>query len=136
MRAVLVTGPSPADWICQLDFNGGDLATLQKVVGGYIEALPIDSDKATVWMNEEGRLNNLPINTYWTKEDGTLIDSLHGPLVILGPVDAEGDTTELTDEALAYVRTVVKPANRMGEGPIVSRGDSCTRCGGSGYEPI
>lgn len=38
-----------------------DLETMQKIVGGYIQALPIASDLAVI-CNEEGRLLNLPYN--------------------------------------------------------------------------
>lgn len=39
-----------------------DLETLQILVGGYIEAVNIDSDLVVV-CNEEGMINDLPFNT-------------------------------------------------------------------------
>jgi hypothetical protein len=55
--------------LIKADMNGrvvetlpnGELDTLQKAVGGYIEPIRL-SDKMTMWVNEEGMLQNLPVN--------------------------------------------------------------------------
>lgn len=39
----------------------GSLATLQKAVGGYVERVVL-SETLTMWVNEEGLLQGLPIN--------------------------------------------------------------------------
>jgi hypothetical protein len=107
MRAVVVAGPTADDWHDgEID---GSLSGLQSIVGGHIEALPIDSDRATVFLNEEGKLIGLPATALWTTASGEVLDGLAGHLVILGPVDEEGDTLPLTDEALAYARQFVRP---------------------------
>jgi len=107
-RAVIVEGPAAEDW--RETVIDGQLETLQSLVGGFIERLPIPDDKATVWLNESGKLDRLPVSAMWTDSDGTVLDGLRGPLVVLGPADDEGGTTSLTDEALAFVKTVVRPA--------------------------
>ena len=38
------------------------LEVLQKEVGGYIEVLPCASDGTVIICNEEGKINNLPVN--------------------------------------------------------------------------
>jgi hypothetical protein len=135
MRAVHVTGPTADDWR-EVDVSR-DLGALQEAVGGgYIEALPIDSSKATVFINDEGAIKVLPVFTFWTDEHGQIIDSLHGPILILGPVDEEGETQPLTDEALAYVRRFVHPVRQRDNMIRVFTGPKpCTRCGGVGLEP-
>lgn len=111
-RAIHVTGPRASDWheIDVPDVNS--LETLQGLVGGLIEALPIDSDKATVWLNEEGKIHELPPSCYWMEPGrARILDILMGPLVLQGPADDEGNITPLTDEALAYIKERVKPLN-------------------------
>lgn len=109
MRAIIVSGPTAADWTETTVPDSDALETYQRAVGGYIEALPtIDSARATVYINEEGKIDGLPPTAVWIYE-GQIADILRGPLVLLGPVDTNGNTTALTDEALAYIREQVKP---------------------------
>lgn len=132
MRAMVVTGPYPSDWREQdLDFAG-----CQKAVGGYVEALPMNNECATVYINEEGALESLPCFVLWTRSDGQVIDALHGPIVILGPVDADGETLPLTDEALRYARQYIRPLKQRELMAVVSDGTPCKACGGSGYQPL
>lgn len=111
MRAIHVTGPNAADWLETTVPDSDALETYQRMVGGLIEALAtIESDRATVFINEEGKIEGLPPTAVWTEPDGTVLDILRGPLVLLGPVNDDGNTTGLTDEALAYIRERVRPA--------------------------
>lgn len=83
------------------------LESMQKVVGGYVEAVDL-SGKATLWCNEEGLVIPLPFNRALRENDrnraldphtgdrGSIISLLHGTLLITG-VDAEGETTGLDD---------------------------------------
>lgn len=121
-QVMLIAGPRTCDWHEQeieVDKGSGgrtELDSLQSLVGGLIEALPIDPARATVYLNEEGKLLGLPPTALWVSDDGsTLLDVLCGPLVVMGPVDGEGNTLGLTPEALAYVRAVVQPAVREPE---------------------
>lgn len=45
-----------------LERIGTGLEAMQRLVGGYIEAVPLSGSFAglTMWVNEEGRLNDLP----------------------------------------------------------------------------
>lgn len=76
------------------------LADLQRLVKGYIETiyspLPI-----CIFFNEEGKFSNMR-PTCRTPEMMEL-DVIVGPVVILGPVDDEGDTTLLDDEMIAPI---------------------------------
>jgi hypothetical protein len=129
---MVVTGPNASDWEEQ-DIGAG-LDAWQAVVGGLIEALNVDSEQATVIINEEGALDNLPIFALWTNRDGRIIEALHGPLLILGPIDDEGGTRPLTDAALAYARTVVRPVKQQEMTAFLTDGTPCEACGGRGYQ--
>ncbi|GAB3865501.1 hypothetical protein GCM10028801_36090 [Nocardioides maradonensis] len=72
-----------------------DLATLQSLVGGLIEHVPVSLD-AHLWCNEEGRLLRLPINKEASILAGRLIV---GPAVLVG-VDEDGEDTDLPAEWL------------------------------------
>ena len=77
-----------------------DYKDLQKLVGGYIEAAPICPDVCTVYVNEEGKLQDLDPNMLWCANGG-VHDVLVGTLVVLGPPDEDGDDTDLTPQAFS-----------------------------------
>jgi hypothetical protein len=104
VRAVVVTGPSAADWQ-ERDIED-DLPSLQALVGGYIELVPL-GNQVTVFVNEEGRLKRLPLTALWFTVGGA--EHLFGPIVILGPI-RRSKTTPLTDEALAFAKQHINPA--------------------------
>lgn len=81
--------------------------TLRDAVGGLIEAAPTD-DSLTLWVNEEGKINGLPLNPLghclWAEVDvyGCIRagDWLAGPCVVTGPADDDGNATALPDWVL------------------------------------
>lgn len=85
-----------------ISFDNSNVAELQGLVGGYIEAVA-SSDKAlTFWVNEEGKLKGLPLNVIATLYLESVLrgfaahDVLVGPVVLTGGADANGDTLGLT----------------------------------------
>ena len=66
------------------------LQSMQEAVGGYIEEyMPFDDDVALV-VNEEGKINGLPLNRAIRDEDGTLLDIIAGPFFICSaPIESE-----------------------------------------------
>ena len=66
------------------------LPSMQEAVGGYIEEyMPFDDDVALV-VNEEGKINGLPLNRAIRSEDGSLQDIIAGPFFICSaPVESE-----------------------------------------------
>jgi len=91
----------------KLDFSH-TLENMQEVVGGYIEAITIREDsigrRITVWINEEGKLINLPPNfAIIDEESGRLLDVVMGDVLITS-CDVEGEIVSLTDEELEFVR--------------------------------
>ncbi len=86
------------DWtysLCQVD----TLADYQKAVGGYIELVPLGTGFGVGYINETGKIDSLPINSlatlYWRASLGfNPNDILCGPMLILGPPDADGNDTD------------------------------------------
>lgn len=74
------------------------LEELQGFVGGFIEAVPL-SDGTVMWLNEEGKLNGLPVNV---KADGiahrmsgiALWDRVVGDVLIASLEETEEDEEE------------------------------------------
>jgi hypothetical protein len=74
---------------------------LSETVGGYIEALHF-TDTANAYVNEEGKLLDLPFNPFATHLCQTVykigmqpLDVINGTLIVVGPVDEEGDDTDV-----------------------------------------
>ena len=78
------------------------LEEMQKVVGGYIQALYPFDDPVALICNEEGKLLGLPLNRALRDEDGEIYDAIAGTFFICGaPPDSE-NFTSLKDEQVAY----------------------------------
>lgn len=71
------------------------LRDMQRAVGGSIEPVPFGSGVA--YVNEEGLLLNLPENAVASRTVGA---RLFGPVLFLGPVDAEGQETDVAASAV------------------------------------
>lgn len=92
------------------DFDG-EYDELSAAVGGWVEAAPVEADNVTIWCNEEGKLNRLPINLVanhvWAflgdmgcQANG---DFLVGTVVITGGTSPSGKSLSLRDG----VRTLI-----------------------------
>ena len=102
------------------------LKSMQKVVGGYIEAIYPFRDPVALVCNSEGKLDHLPLNRVLYDEDsGQALDVIAGTFFICGaPPDAE-DFTSLTDEQVQkYQKRFQSPEMILpdDEGIIVIRG--------------
>lgn len=78
------------------------LENMQTFVGGYVEAIRVN-DSITLWVNEEGKLQDLTPNFYLTNSIGNPIDLIKGNALIAG-TDSEGETVSLTVEQIAEVQ--------------------------------
>lgn len=80
--------------IIDLSADSNELLTLQMAVGGLIEAKTLEGDY-TLIMNEEGKLQGLPINErateIWLANFPNFPDVILGDVVIAGGVDDEGE---------------------------------------------
>jgi len=85
------------------------LSTLQYCVGGYVQCVDFD-ENISMWCNEDGIADGLPINNrgtdlwyHYIKSDGLIL----GDIVLTGPPDDNGYTTELSLEAETEVRNLL-----------------------------
>ena len=117
---VIIVDPEKAARKATVD---GDLASLQKVVGGYIQAIYPFEDPVAIICNEEGKLNGLPLNRHL--ED---YDIIAGSFVIcgLGEEDFASLSPELLDkylEKFADPEVFMRVGNRIIAFPFKPRED-------------
>jgi hypothetical protein len=91
--AIKLTTEGKASLI-DLSADSNELLTLQIAVGGLIEAKTLQ-DKYTLIMNEEGKLQGLPINErateIWLANFPNFPDVILGDVVIAGGYNSEGE---------------------------------------------
>lgn len=91
--AIKLTTEGKASLI-DLTADSNELLTLQTAVGGYIEAKTLESGY-TLFMNEEGKLQGLPMNErateIWLANFPNFPDVIVGNVVIAGGTDEEGE---------------------------------------------
>lgn len=97
-----------------------DLKAYQAIVGGYIEPVTL-SDGSTLYVNEEYLYQFGPddFNSIATDVAGLggrpefmFRQPILGPAVLVGPVDAEGDDTDVTDAGKRWVQRVAREASK------------------------
>jgi hypothetical protein len=79
-----VSGPARIE-----EVERNDLRSMQDLVGGYLEAVWLPgAGRAHLYVNEEGKLNGLPMNvvanTLWHRLTGPSGDVLVGDALVLG----------------------------------------------------
>lgn len=99
-----VTGPSRED-----EFF--DFRDFQAAVEGLIEPVKL-SDGSTMYVNEEGLVHDLPPNTFAADVCGLggrsdlLMYGIRGNVVIVGPLDDDGYSTDVTDKVRGWIQRV------------------------------
>jgi hypothetical protein len=93
--------------------NAPDYDTLNKAVGGWLEGVALVG--VTAYVNEEGKLKGLPVNALATRlahRDEAIYpqDTINGDMIVLGPLDDEGDSTSLSDE---WIRVNLTSASQL-----------------------
>lgn len=74
------------------------LEAFQSEVGGYIECTPL-SDTACCIVNEEGKIDGLPLNRpLFHKGTGEIYDIIAGTFIVAGDDYRTGEFVSLTDE--------------------------------------
>lgn len=66
-----------------------DLQSLQKMVGGYIEAIYPFEDPVAIICNEDGKLEHLALSRAIKDERGGIYDIIAGPFLIAGLGDED-----------------------------------------------
>jgi hypothetical protein len=76
-----------------------ELKNLQGAVGGYVQVIELEDD-FTMWVNEEGKLLNLPVNeiatVIWEVRFGLDTDIICGDVVFTGGMDENGETLTIS----------------------------------------
>lgn len=75
------------------------LESLQKAVGGWIEAVYPFDDPVALIVNEEGKLDGLPLNRALRHKDGEVYDILAGNILVVGL--GEEDFTSLSPKMMS-----------------------------------
>ena len=84
---VLIVEPERRPKVKEID---GSLESMQKVVGGYIQALYPFNDPVALVVNNEGKLMTLPANRGLRDQSGRIYDILCGAFFICGaPADCD-----------------------------------------------
>ena len=78
---VLVVKPEKEPYVKEISSG---LSSLQKEVGGFIEAVYPFEDPVAIICNEEGKLEGLPLNRALRDEDGHVYDIIAGTFLIAG----------------------------------------------------
>ncbi len=81
-----------------------ELADLQKAVGGLIECINIFDDPVVIIANEEGKLNDLPLNRGIYDSNNELRDIISGTFLLVGDGDEDFEslTPQLQDKYEKY----------------------------------
>ena len=79
---------------------GSDLKSMQDVVGGLIQAVYPFEEPVALICNEEGKLQNLPMNRFLLDENGLIYDLIVGTFFLCAaPADSE-NFESLSEEQL------------------------------------
>ena len=78
---VIIVEPGKAPRIAEIE---GTLESMQKVVGGYIEAVYPYEEPVAIICNEEAKLEGLPLNRALRDEDGDIYDIVAGTFFLAG----------------------------------------------------
>lgn len=91
------------------DLNGDLYHEISTTVSGMVEAVTLD-DAGSMYINEEGKLYNLPVNEVATRLFKTFFpwsnDYIVGNAILFGPVDNMGEETQVTPEIIRMVQTI------------------------------
>lgn len=120
-RALLVPVEGPVvELVIPASDDGASLRVLQEAVGGYIEALPLPefiegADRATCYINEEGKLERLPFNgratDFFVPGVGLFFgDYIAGPLVIVGFDPETGSHRDVPASVERRIRLIEREA--------------------------
>ncbi len=115
--SILVVEPGKAPYEKDIDFG---LESLQKEVGGPIEAVYPYDDPVALIVNEEGKLDSLPLNRALRDEEGEIYDIVAGTFIIVGL--GEESFGDLDKESMARMKEQFRYPEeffRMGSGIMV-----------------
>ena len=84
---------------------GNNLKSMQKVVGGYIQAIyPFEDEEISLICNDEGKLLGLPFNRTLKDETGAVCDAIAGTFFLCRAPIISDCFASLTDEQLEFCK--------------------------------
>lgn len=89
---------------CRVEEIGSDLNSMQAVVGGYIEAVTPFTEPVAIVCNEEGKLQDLPVNRPLVDRNGVPYDFLCGTFFLAGV--AGEHFVSLTDDQIRVYKSI------------------------------
>ena len=100
---VLVIEPMRKPYAKEID---GKLESMQKIVGGLIQAIyPFEDETVALVCNEEGKLLGLPLNRALRDENGMIYDIIAGTFLICSaPPDSENFESLSDEQMRKYMR--------------------------------
>ena len=120
---VVPADPQQPVRVIDLDAGDGSLANLQKAVGdGFVDVSR--HREADIWVHDEGRLIDLPVNvraTHWALNDSALAKEgavgewhvLYGDVVVTGLADREGDCTAVDPALVEHFSSLQLASNAV-----------------------
>ena len=89
---------------------GSDLESMQKIVGGSIEAVYPFADSVALICNEEGKLLNLPLNRALRDDEGNVYDIISGTFFLCAaPPDSEHFESLTDQQVKTYMERFAMP---------------------------
>ena len=89
---------------------GSDLESMQKIVGGSIEAIYPFEEPVALICNEEGKLLNLPLNRALRDDEGNVYDIISGTFFVCAVPPDSDHFTGLTDQEIkTYMERFAMP---------------------------
>ena len=105
---VLMIEPQKAPYMKEIESS---LESLQREVGGYIEAVYPYEDPCAIICGEESKLNGSPYNRALRDDDGEIYDIIAGPFMIVGL--GEEDFTSLDEKLIPKYTELFKTPERF-----------------------
>ena len=104
---ILVVEPERRPEVREID---GSLRSMQEVVGGLIQPIPLDDPDVILVCNDEGKLLNLPANRGLRDENGQIYDIVAGTFFLCGaPGDSDRFTSLTPDQIERYRKRFYTP---------------------------
>ncbi|GAB3428467.1 DUF3846 domain-containing protein [Flindersiella endophytica] len=104
MLSAIVIPADPGQPVAMEHLAKDDFTAYRRLVGGHLEVVNLERPAASLYLNEEGKLLELPLNARATAlawVHNTTIrgrDVIVGDAFILGPADEEGSDTTTPDD--------------------------------------
>jgi hypothetical protein len=109
MITAIVIPADPDQPVRQQHIEKSDLSAYRQIVGGHLKVLNFDRPPASMYVNEEGKLNRMRLNhrattLMWVHNSAFRgQDVIAGPAFIVGRPDRHGDDKSVPDDLLTLL---------------------------------